>query len=147
MNSKAEQFKSYLDGKEIKAFDIEELKDDPQSTAAFRSRLTINGQSLPTVVIVDESIFVLIRVQIQAQALTSENEAAIRAACNEENGRYKPFKLYTNAAGDLLLDVCLTVMNELDGDEIYTLFDSLIGYLDGADGGYRRLMKAIWGKQ
>jgi len=146
MNSKAEQFKAYLDEKGIKVFDIEELADDPQATVAFRSRLTINGQSLPTIVIIDESIFALIRVQIQGRALTAENEAAIRAELNRENGRYKPFKLYTNEAGDVLLDVCLTVTGELNGDVIYKIFDSLIGYLDGANGAYRRLMQAIWSK-
>lgn len=146
MNAKAEQFKGYLDSKDIKVFDIEELQDDPQHTVAFRSRLTIEGQSLPTVVIVDDSIFVLIRTQIQARALSDANKDALLNAANAENGRFKPFKVYTNAAGDLLLDVCLTFMNELSGDEIYTIFDSMIGYLNGAEGAYRRLMQAIWSK-
>lgn len=146
MNAKAEQFKAYLDEKGIKVFDIEELEDDPQHTVAFRSRLTIEGQSLPTVVIIDDSIFVLVRTQIQARALTEQNKTALFEAANVENGRFKPFKIYTNNAGDLLLDVCLTFMNELSGDEIYTIFDSMIGYLDGSEGGYRRLMQAVWSK-
>ncbi len=146
MTNKAEQFKAYLDEKEIKVFEIEELENDEQETVAFRSRMTIEGQSLPLVVIVDKSIFTMIRVQLQAQAQTPENANAIAAAANAENARFKPFKVYTNAGGDLLLDVCLSFMNDLNGDEIYVLFDSIIAYLNGKDGGYRRLMKAVWGE-
>ncbi len=72
MNNKAQKFKDYLDEKEIKVFEIEEL-DDEQATVAFRSRLAINGQNLPTVVFVDNSDYSMVRVQIAPNALTKDN--------------------------------------------------------------------------
>ena len=48
MTNKAEQFKAYLDEKEIKVFEIEELENDEQETVAFRSRMTIEASSSTT---------------------------------------------------------------------------------------------------
>ena len=43
MNKKAENFKKYLDEKEIKAFTVDEIKDDQFQTVVFRSAADING--------------------------------------------------------------------------------------------------------
>ena len=63
---------------------------------------------------------------------------------NEFNLKYKPFKLYFDAAGSLSLDVCLLTpgedFSEL-GDEIYGMFDVLINFLNES---YRPIMKEIW---
>ncbi len=53
----------------------------------------------------------------------------------------KPFKLYLNRNGDLMLDVCLVVDEELKGDMVYTMFSVIINYLDA---NYRKIMKCIW---
>ncbi|MBR4903877.1 MAG: hypothetical protein IKZ53_04335, partial [Selenomonadaceae bacterium] len=84
----------------------------------------------------------VIRVQIAAQVLTEENKAALLAFVNEENLKYKPFKLYFNANGTLLLDLCLTnADSELNGDMVYLIFDGIINYLND---NYQKMMKAIW---
>ena len=46
MNKKAENFKKYLDEKEIKAFTVDEIKDDQFQTVVFRSAADINGNRL-----------------------------------------------------------------------------------------------------
>ena len=74
MNNKAQKFKDYLDEKEIKVFEVEELSDE-QATVAFRSRITISGQNLPTAVFIDNSDYSMVRVQIAPNALTAENSA------------------------------------------------------------------------
>ena len=83
MNKNAEAFKAYLDEKDIKVFEIEELEGDEQKTAVFRSHVTTEGQQLPTVVILDESIFALIRVQISPKALMEKNLAEYKAIALE----------------------------------------------------------------
>ena len=74
MNKKAEAFNAYLKEKDIQAFAVEELEGDEQKTVVFRSHITTEGQQLPTLVILDESMFAMLRVQITPKALSEENE-------------------------------------------------------------------------
>ena len=140
MNKKAEAFKNYLEEKEIKVFEVEEL-DDKQLTVVFRSSITTEGNQLPTIVILDESIFAMIRVQISPKALKDSNQLELLKLINDESAAYKPFKVYFNGDGDLMLDVCLIVDEELKGDTIYTMFSFIIDYLNN---NYRKFMKCVW---
>ena len=141
MNKNAEAFKAYLEEKDIHVFEMEELEGDSQRTAVFRSHITTEGQQLPAIVILDESIFALVRVQISPKALTEANQLQLLKMVNEESASYKPFKLYLNQSGDLMLDVCLVFEEELKGDTVYTMFSVIINYLDA---NYRKFMKCVW---
>ena len=104
--------------------------------------LGVEGQQLPTIVIIDDSIFSIIRVQIAPQALKDENAADLLKMVNGQNMMYKPFKLFFDERGDLMLDVCLvTDKDKLDGNEVYQLFSVIINYLDE---NYRNIMKVVW---
>ena len=143
MNKNAEAFKKYLDEKKIEVFTVEETPDDAQETAVFRSYIIVAGQQLPTIVVTDKSLFTVIRVQIAPQVLKAENKTALLDFVNGENLKYKPFKLYFNASGALLLDLCLTnaADAELSGETVYLLFDVIINYLND---NYQEIMKAVW---
>ena len=141
VNKKAEAFSAYLKEKDIQAFAVEELEGDEQKTAVFRSHITTEGQQLPTIVILDESMFAMVRVQIAPKALSEENQLELLKLVNEESAGYKPFKLYLNKEGDLILDVCMTIEGELNGDNLYSLFAIIIDYLNT---NYRKFMKCIW---
>ena len=141
MNKKAEAFEGYLKEKDIKVFEMEELEGDSQHTAVFRSHITVEGQQLPTIVIRDDSIFTMVRVQIAPKALSEENQLELLKLVNEESAGYKPFKLYLNKEGDLILDVCMTIEGELNGDNLYSMFAIIIDYLNT---NYRKFMKCIW---
>lgn len=142
MNKKAENFQNYLDEKEIEVFVRDELEGDDRDTVVFRSHVTIEGQQLPVIVIFDNSIFSLIRVQISPRALTDENQNDLLKFLNDEVARYKPFKLYCNGEGNLMLEICLVNENdEINGDVIYAMFDTIIAYLNES---YRSIMKVIW---
>ena len=106
MNNKAEQFNAFLEDQKIKVFQMEELEGNEQHTVVFRSFLGVEGQQLPTIVIIDDSIFSIIRVQIAPQALKDENAADLLKMVNGQNMMYKPFKLFFDERGDLMLDVC-----------------------------------------
>ena len=142
MNNKAEQFNAFLEDQNIKVFQMEELEGNEQHTVVFRSFLGVEGQQLPTIVIIDDSIFSIIRVQIAPQALKDENAADLLKMVNGQNMMYKPFKLFFDERGDLMLDVCLvTDKDKLDGNEVYQLFSVIINYLDE---NYRTIMKEVW---
>ena len=147
MNIKAEVFNKYLEEKEIKAFQVEEIADDAQHTVVYRSHIEVEGQQLPTLVLLDDSVFSMVRVQVAPQALTEENELELQRMASEYNMKFKPFKLYFDQNGALVLDVCLLTPGQKEedfaqlGDEVYGMFDVLIKFLEE---NYRGWMKKIW---
>ena len=142
MIKKAEDFKRYLENSKLTAFQMEEISNDANGTVVFRTHVTIKGQQLPSALILDNSIFAMIRVQISPQALTTENEVALAKILNAENAKYKPFKLFLNENGDLMLDVCMiNKADEIDPQAIFAMYNIVINYLETS---YRNIMKAIW---
>lgn len=142
MNKKAENFKKYLDEKEIKAFTVDEIKDDQFQTVVFRSATDINGNRLPLIVILDTSIYGMIRVLVAPKVLHDDNEAAVLKLLNTYNKQYKSFKYYIDDEGNLILDTCVLLKDdEVDGDLIYAMFDVIIRHLGES---YKELMKSIW---
>ena len=142
MIKKAENFKQYLDKNNITVFQMEEMPNDANNTVVFRTHVSVNGQQLPSAVIIDNSIFTMVRVQISPQSLTTENEPALSKMLNLENAKYKPFKLFFNEKGDLMLDVCLITKDSMDNaEEVFLMYNLIINYLNES---YRTIMKAIW---
>lgn len=141
MNKKAESFKKYLDEKNITCFTVEEIAGDALNTVAFRSSIVVEGQNLPTVLLLDSSIYCMVRVLLAPQALREENEVALLKAVNVLNGKYKAFKYYFDATGALVLDSCVMTTGEADGDLLYTVLDVIIRHLQTE---YRPLMQTIW---
>ena len=147
MNIKAEVFNKYLAEKGIKAFQVEELADDAQHTVVFRSNIEVEGQQLPTIVVLDDGVFSMVRVLVASRALTAENELELQRLASEYNMKFKPFKLYFDQNGALVLDVCLLTPGQKEedfaqlGDEVYGMFDVLIKFLEE---NYRGWMKKIW---
>ncbi len=142
MIKKAEEFKLYLENNKITAFQMEEIENDANNTVVFRTHVTIKGQQLPAALILDNSIFDMIRVQISPQVLTTENEPVLAKMLSSENAKYKPFKFYCNENGDLMLDVCMiNKETAFSADEVFLMFNIIINYLEQS---YRTIMKAIW---
>ena len=90
-NIKAENFKKFLVEKEINVFQEEVLNDELQSVV-FRSHIEVGGQNLPTVLIIDNSIYTILRVQIVMGVITKENREAVLDLINKFNSQYKVFK-------------------------------------------------------
>lgn len=144
MATKARAFQDFLDAKEIKAFVSETIENDPEQTTVFRSRVEVDGQELPLLVLLDRSIFSMIRVQISPKCKTEENELAVLTLANDLNLKYKPFKLYFDGEGSLILDICMITPDEKAeeiGDMVYGMFNVMITFLNE---NYRTMMKTIW---
>jgi len=142
MNKNAENFKKYLEEKEITIFQVEEIEGDDRETVVFRSHIAVEGQQLPTAVIIDNSVFVTIRVQISPKAVTEENNFDLLKLLNGENLQYKPFKFYCNNDGAFLMDSCIVAPDDdLKGETVYLMFEVIINYLNTS---YRNIMKTIW---
>ena len=143
MNKKAEIFLNYLDEKKIEnVFAIEEMPNDDWESSIFRSNIDIGGNKLPVGIILDNSIYGMIRILIAPNARTDENELAVLRVVNEYNKKYKSFKYYFDDKGSLVLDICiLSAEGERLGDLIYAMFDVIINHLNES---YKEIMHAIW---
>ena len=142
MNKKAEGFKQYLAEKKIACFQVEELPQDKLNTVAFHSSVEVEGQRLPLVLLLDSSIYGIVRVLVARHALKPENEAELLRSVNALNRRYKAFKYYLDDEGSLVLDSCIMMpVGEANGGLIYTVLDVILRHLQAE---YRPLMQKIW---
>lgn len=142
MNKKAELFQQYLQKKKISAFTVEEIPDDSLNTVVFRSHIDISGSRIPTLVILDSSIYCMIRLLIAPQVLNSGNKEALSDLMNGYNKKYKSFKYYADDNGNIVMDTCILFPSGIaDGDMIYTMFNVIIHHLQNA---YRDIMRAVW---
>lgn len=141
MNKKAETFKNYLDKNKIKSFNIDEIAGDALNSVVFRSNIEINGQQLPTIVVLDSSIYGMVRVLVAPRVLNETNEAELLKELNRLNKSYKSFKYYFDDNGSLVLDCCILFKEDSDGELIYTMFDVIIRHLNSE---YKKLMQLIW---
>jgi len=142
MNKKAELFQAYLQERNINAFQVQEVPNDPLNTVVFRSVIAVEGQELPTLVILDSSIYGMIRVRVANAALKEGNEVELGKAINKLNAQYKIFKYYFAEDGALILDsYVLSKPEEIDGDMIYTVLDVIVKHLLAE---YKNIMKQVW---
>ncbi|MFC0308546.1 YbjN domain-containing protein [Gallibacterium trehalosifermentans] len=142
MNKKAESFKAYLENAKVEAFAIEEIADDALNTVVFRSHFDIGGNQLPTIVILDDSIYAMIRVLIAPKVESEEAIAKVRVLLNDFNKQYKSFKYYLDDDNAIVLDTCLLTEGEaINGDLVYAMFEVLVNHLNDA---YKEIMKSIW---
>ena len=141
MNKKAETFKKYLEKNKIKSFNIDEIAGDALNSVVFRSNIEINGQQLPTIVVLDSSIYGMVRVLVAPRVLNETNEAELLKELNRLNKGYKSFKYYFDDNGSLVLDCCILFKEDSDGELIYTMFDVIIRHLNSE---YKKLMQLIW---
>lgn len=129
INAKAQKFIDFLELKQIKCFQQEKV-DDEFNTMIFRSRIEINGNNLPLLIILDNSIYGMIHVQVIPKALNNENKE-------------KVFKYYLTANGGINLDSCVLLTNEqANGEMLYCVIDVIIKYLQE---NYPKLMSKVWG--
>lgn len=144
MNKKAEKFQAMLDENKITAFTSEELQDEFH-TVAFRSQMEIQKQLLPMLVLLDDSIYAMIRVFVATKIVTDENKDKIAGYLNEFNKKFKVFKYYISDEGDLVLDCCMTASDDnFDPNLVRAVLDVALRHLDE---NYSEIMKELWGNK
>ncbi len=142
MNAKAEKFAKMLKDNDIKCFSSEELKDE-MNPVLFRSSMEIEGQRLPLIVVIDDSIYIICRTLVAGKCVTDANRTAILRHLNMLNGSYKTFKYFITDAGEILMDLCLPTTNEIfDPNMVRGLIDLCVKNLEE---NYRQLMQTVWG--
>ena len=139
-NIRAIEFNEFLIDKGITVFSTESMEDEA-NTVFFRSRIEAAGQLLPVVVIIDASIFTIIRVQL-AGDIPEEKRERLTMYLNGLNLYYKTFKYYMSPEGRICLDMCIPAKDEaFDAELVYGMLSTLVQHLQEHIG---ELMEAVW---
>lgn len=88
MNPKALLFDKFLKDEEITSFERKDF-DDEDGTVVYRSYIKSPLWDMPLFVILDNSIYSVIRLVLGPEKVTAQNMAALNALINRDNATYK----------------------------------------------------------
>lgn len=142
MNIKAEKFNRFLQEKNITCFQTQVIPDNDMHPVVYRSFMEVNGQNLPTMLVIDDSIYVMLQVRVGAGLVKESNRAAVLAHINELNANFKVFKYYAAENGDIVIESCIpSTDNEFVPDMVHAVIDVVLKHLNEE---YPRMMKVVW---
>ena len=135
MNLKAEKFKAYIAENNITNFKVEESinnNEEENARVTFHTYVKVFGQKLPAVIVMDESIYVILRVQVIPDIEYMKNKDEFIRCVNEMNINYKA----------LYLDMYIPNKNDdLDGELVMDLLNAITVHLEKE---YPNWMKLLW---
>lgn len=143
--TKVELFDAFLKEKEVPWFEKLEQTDDLKTTI-YRGNLDAAGQRFPLMVILDNSVFTMIRTVVISGAIKEENKAELSKLLLKLNGDFKIFKYYIDGNdGRVYLDISVpSGPRYFDAELIlYLILEILLPHLEEF---YPQIMEAAWGK-
>ena len=133
----------FLKENKIECFEIQALEDE-RNTTIFRSRMEVKGQILPMAILMDDSVYVLIQVQIAPQVITKEKLAGLAEVINNMNNNVRIFKFTVSEKGDLMLNACMTAENNSFNPVLLNaIMSEALHFLEAQ---YTNIMEVIWQK-
>ena len=143
LENKIEKMQQFLTDNKIECFDVQKLEDD-RHTTIFRSRMEVKGQILPMAVLMDDSVYIILQVQIAPQVIDEAKLAELAVAINNMNNNVRPFKFTVSDKGDFMLNACITAENNTFNP---VLLNAIIGEaLKFLEAQYANIMEVIWKK-
>lgn len=143
MADKVEKMQQFLADNKIECFDVQKLEDE-RHTTIFRSRMEVKGQLLPMAVLMDDSVYVILQVQIAPQVVDEAKLAELAVAINNMNNNVRPFKFTVSDRGDFMLNSCITAENNTFNP---VLLNAIMGEaLKFLEAQYANIMEVIWKK-
>ena len=141
MNLKATKFTNFINERNINVFQMQEI-DGELHPVVYRSAMEVGGQNLPTMLVIDESIYVMLQVRVGAGLVKESNKAAVMEHMNSLNENYKVFKYYANENGDIVIESCIpTTDEEFMPELVHAVIDVVLKHLNDE---YPKLMKTVW---
>ena len=141
MNLKATKFTNFINERNINVFQMQEIDGD-MHPVVYRSAMEVGGQNLPTMLVIDDSIYVMLQVRVGAGLVKESNKAAVMEHMNSLNENYKVFKYYANENGDIVIESCIpTTDEEFMAELVHAVIDVVLKHLNEE---YPKLMKTVW---
>lgn len=143
MENKIEKMTQFLADNKIECFDIQKLEDEHHTTI-FRSRMEVKGQLLPMALLMDDSVYMMLQVQIAPQVIDEEKLKAMATRINNMNNNVRPFKFTVSERGDLMLNACITAENNTFNPALVNaIMGESVKFMEAQ---YGNIMEAVWGK-
>lgn len=141
MNKKAEKFNAFMKEHNITCFNAQNLGNEVH-TVLYRSFMEVSGQNLPTMVILDDSIYAMLQVRVAAGVVKEANRAAVMEHLNKLNEKYKVFKYYINENGDIVIESCIpTTEDDFVPGIVNAVIEVVLKHLVEE---YPQIMKIVW---
>ena len=141
MNLKATKFTNFINERNINVFQMQEIDGD-MHPVVYRSAMEVGGQNLPTMLVIDDSIYVMLQVRVGAGLVKESNKSAVMDHMNSLNENYKVFKYYANENGDIVIESCIpTTDEEFMPELVHAVIDVVLKHLNEE---YPKLMKTVW---
>ena len=141
MNLKATKFTNFINEHNINVFQIQDLEGD-MHPVVYSCPVEVGGQYLSTMLVIDDSIYVMLQVLVGAGLVKDSNRAAVMAHMNSLNENYKVFKYYANENGDIVIESCIpTTDEEFMPELVHAVIDVVLKHLNEE---YPKLMKTVW---
>lgn len=143
MENKIEKMTKFLEENKIECFDVQKI-EDAQHTTIFRSRMEVKGQLLPMALLMDDSVYMMLQVQIAPQVIDEAKLKAFASAINNMNNNVRPFKFTVSEKGDLMLNACITAENTTFNPALVNaIMGEAVKFMEAQ---YENIMEAVWGK-
>ncbi len=130
MNKKAELFQQFIEENELaNLFTLREIENDQYNTVVFDATVEYNDIVFPLFVVLDDTPFGFVRLEIAGGRFTPEQRKATLDVLNQLNSEFKCFKHYLmeeDGYEAILLDVSLMSGDNFDPALVaYTIFEVL----------------------
>jgi hypothetical protein len=130
VNKKAELFQQFIEQNELtNLFTLREIENDQYNTAIFDASIEYNDIVFPLFVVLDDTPFGFVRLEIAGGRFTLEQRKATVEVLNQLNSEFKCFKHYLmeeDGYEAILLDVSLMSGDNFEPELVaYTIFEVL----------------------
>lgn len=140
---KVAAFQKYLEENKIGGFGLQDFQNDVHAKA-FRSNLPVEGQNLPFMILLDDSVYTILQVQIATSIATGDKKEKICAYLNDLNEQYRMLKYTVDAAGNVLLTCCIPAgVPHFEPALVIAILNQIQGHLNAL---YPEIMKQLWAK-
>lgn len=132
-NEKSAVFEKFLISEDITCFDKRNIEDE-EDTVVYRSYMQTDMGDMPIFVLLDATIYSVIRVVVGANVVTSKNYQAITDFINRENSIYKNFKYYVEQDDNSVYLDCIYISSNtaFEPELLYVLMNQIVQYMPKA---------------
>ncbi len=140
---KVAALQKYLDDNKIGGFGLQDFQNATHAQA-FRSNLLVEGQNLPFMILLDDSVYTMIQIQLAESIVTKGKRASVCEYMNGLNEQYRMLKFTVDAAGNVLLTCCIPAgVPHFEPALVIAILNQLQDLLTQL---YPELIKTLWAK-
>ncbi len=140
---KVAAFKDYLEKNQISGFGLQDFQNEVHAQA-FRSNLQVEGTNLPFLILLDDSVYTMLQVQIASAIAVGDKREKICAFLNDLNEQYRMLKYSADASGNVILTCCIPAgVPHFEPALVIAILNQVQGHLNAL---YPEIMKQLWSK-